>query len=62
METSSQYWARIQAEEAARREREKLTRTVKVRPQYRVGANDEAEPKPRLPLRARDLNSAQDES
>lgn len=44
MATAAAFWIRLEAAEQARRERERLTREVKVRPQYRAATNDEPEP------------------
>jgi hypothetical protein len=38
------FWQSLEAAERARKEREHITREVKVRPSYRVAENDEPEP------------------
>lgn len=61
---AAEFWSELFSQEAQRKARENLTREVKVRPQFKVAANDEPEPTraPRTILRARDLNDAEQES
>lgn len=45
MSTPSDFWKRLEQAEAERRAREGVIRSVRVRPQYLVAAQDEPEPR-----------------
>lgn len=55
----AEFWQAINEAEAQRKEREKVTREMKARPQYRVASNDEPEPTRTPRLSAADLNAVE---